>query len=83
MPHQILLDKRNICDLELLLNGGFNPLKGFLNEDDYNSVLENLTLKDGSVWSIPINLAINQISKFKSNFVTFMQLIYLKQTLIY
>ncbi|MEO0916066.1 MAG: winged helix-turn-helix transcriptional regulator, partial [Pseudomonadota bacterium] len=35
------LTPRQICDLELLMNGGFNPLKGFLTEDDYNGVVEN------------------------------------------
>ncbi len=32
---KIRLRQRQVCDLELLLNGGFSPLRGFLNQDDY------------------------------------------------
>ena len=53
---EILLNKRQLCDLELLLNGGFYPLEGFMNERDYRSCLENMTLSDGSIWTIPIVL---------------------------
>ena len=38
------LTPRQICDLELLMNGGFNPLKGFLSEADYNGVVDNMRL---------------------------------------
>ena len=54
------LTSRQICDLELLLNGGFAPLKGILNEDDYESVIENMRLKDGSLWPIPITLDVSK-----------------------
>ena len=51
---------RQICDLELLMNGGFNPLKGFLTEADYNGVVENMRLADGALWPMPINLDVSE-----------------------
>ena len=54
------LNDRQICDLEMILNGGFSPLTGFLNESDYNSVLENMRLQDGTIWPIPITLDVTE-----------------------
>ena len=54
------LTPRQICDLELLMNGGFNPLKGFLTEADYNCVVKNMRLADGTLWPIPITLDVTQ-----------------------
>lgn len=54
------LTARQLCDLELLMNGGFSPLKGFLGKADYDSVVSNMRLADGSLWPMPITLDVNQ-----------------------
>ena len=51
-----VLDEVASCDVELLTNGGYAPLKGFLNQKDYLSVLENERLSDGKVWPLPVVL---------------------------
>ena len=43
------LTARQVCDLDLLMNGGFNPLKGFMTEADYNGVVTEMRLADGSL----------------------------------
>jgi sulfate adenylyltransferase len=50
------LTPRQVCDLELLLNGGFSPLRGFMRRDDYESVRDSMRLSDGTLWPIPITL---------------------------
>ena len=50
------LTNRQICDLELLLNGGFTPLMGFMAQSDYDSVLSNMRLDNGALWPMPITL---------------------------
>ncbi len=53
------LTPRQVCDLEMLLCGAFAPLKGFLNKQDYDSVIESMRLADGSLWPIPITLDVS------------------------
>ncbi len=50
------LTERQLCDIELILNGAFSPLTGFLTRSDYESVLETMRLASGVIWPIPINL---------------------------
>ena len=54
------LTPRQLCDLELLLNGGFSPLDGFLNQSDYDRVVAELRLGDGTLWPIPITLDVSE-----------------------
>src|SRR5207248_4577683 len=54
------VDDRTAADLELLGNGGFTPLEGFLGKRDYDSVVEKMRLADGRPWSIPITLAVSK-----------------------
>ncbi len=54
------LTQRQICDLELLMNGGFYPLKGFQTEADYNGVVADMRTEDGALWPIPITLDISE-----------------------
>jgi sulfate adenylyltransferase len=56
----VTLTERQLCDLELILNGGFSPLEGFMNERDYNGVVDNLRLADGALFSIPICLDVDE-----------------------
>lgn len=58
--YSLPLTTRQLCDLEMIFNGGFAPLEGFLNEKDYQSVVENMRLSDGSVWPMPIMLDIDK-----------------------
>ncbi len=50
------LTDRQMRDLELLLNGGFSPLTGFMGRRDYERVLDEMRLADGTLWPIPITL---------------------------
>ncbi|SEC19191.1 sulfate adenylyltransferase [Paenibacillus sp. GP183] len=55
---QINVNAWTISDLDLIAVGAFSPLIGFMNQRDYNSVVETMRLADGTVWSIPITFAL-------------------------
>ena len=63
------LSSRHLCDLELIMNGGFNPLNGFMSKSDYSSVIQNMRLNDGSLWPMPITLDVDDkfISKISKS----------------
>src|SRR3989344_363883 len=52
----ITLSQRQLCDLELLMNGAFSPLRGFMTREVYESVLEKMRLPSGLLWPMPITL---------------------------
>ncbi len=54
------LTPRQLCDLELLMSGGFSPLRGFMNRKDYEGVCHNLRLSGGLLWPIPITLDVSE-----------------------
>jgi sulfate adenylyltransferase len=55
------LSARQICDLELLMNGGFSPLRGFLGQADYDGVVRDMRLADGTLWPIPVTLDVSEV----------------------
>ncbi|GJM30023.1 MAG: sulfate adenylyltransferase [Cyclobacteriaceae bacterium] len=54
------LTPRQLCDIELLLNGAFSPLEGFLGVKDYQGVLNNMRLTSGILWPMPITLDVSK-----------------------
>jgi sulfate adenylyltransferase len=54
------LTDRQLCDLELLMNGAFSPLAGFMITADYESVRDDMRLADGTLWPMPITLDVSE-----------------------
>lgn len=54
------LNDRQLCDIELLLNGAFSPLDGFLTQAEYRSVLDTMRLPNKVLWPMPINLDVTE-----------------------
>src|SRR5437773_9567439 len=57
---QLALNSREMADLELLANGGFSPLDGFMTSARYRSVVDSMHLPDGLAWSIPVTLSVSK-----------------------
>ena len=55
----ITLTERQLCDIELLMNGAFSPLQGFMVRADYDRVVSDMRLSDGTLWPIPITLDVS------------------------
>lgn len=58
--YSLSLTSRQLCDLEMIFNGGFEPLEGFLGQADYQSVVHHMRLSDGCLWPMPIMLDISE-----------------------
>jgi sulfate adenylyltransferase len=54
------LSARQLCDLELLLSGGFSPLRGFMTRADYEGVCHDMRLTSGVLWPMPITLDVSE-----------------------
>jgi sulfate adenylyltransferase len=61
----VVLSQRQLCDLELLMNGAFSPLRGFMTQAIYEGVLQEMRLPQGLPWSLPINLDVPSAAAMK------------------
>ncbi|HEX7736418.1 MAG TPA: sulfate adenylyltransferase, partial [Ktedonobacteraceae bacterium] len=55
---QLTVGSRQLADLEMLANGAYSPLTGFMGQADYLSVVNTMHLSNGLPWSIPITLPV-------------------------
>src|SRR5580704_7703018 len=60
MSHIIAPHGGELCDLELLMSGGFSPLRGFMTPADYVGVCHNMRLSSGILWPMPITLDVKE-----------------------
>ncbi|MED4225161.1 sulfate adenylyltransferase [Neobacillus cucumis] len=74
IQHSVELDKLELSDLELIANGAYSPLEGFMGKEDYDSVVQNMRLTNGLPCSIPITLAVDSM---KANQLKIGETIYL------
>lgn len=54
------LSARQLCDVELLLNGAFSPLEGFMSPTEYEGVLRGMRLPSGLLWPVPVTLDVSE-----------------------
>lgn len=59
MP-RVILNLRQLSDVELIAIGAFSPLTGFMGSKDYENVVDNQRLENGLPWTIPVTLAVSE-----------------------
>ena len=57
---RVQLDKRATSDLVMIAIGGFSPISGFMEEADYQGVVDDMRMADGTVWSVPVTLSVSE-----------------------
>jgi sulfate adenylyltransferase len=57
---RVQLDERATSDLVMIAIGGFSPLQGFMAQDDYENVVDNMRLVNGLPWSVPVTLSVSE-----------------------
>lgn len=57
---KVQLDERAVSDLEMIAIGAFSPITGFMEQADYQSVVDNMRLSNGVVWSVPVTLSVTE-----------------------
>ncbi|MDJ0618563.1 MAG: sulfate adenylyltransferase [Calothrix sp. MO_192.B10] len=57
---RVQLDERAVSDLHMIAIGGFSPLTGFMNKEDYDRVVSDMRLANGVAWAIPVTLSVSQ-----------------------
>ena len=57
---RVQLDQRAVSDLEMIAIGGFSPLRGFMEQGDYERVVTEMHLENGLPWSIPVTLSVSE-----------------------
>ncbi|XTZ11343.1 MAG: sulfate adenylyltransferase, partial [cyanobacterium endosymbiont of Rhopalodia yunnanensis] len=62
---RLTLSKRNLADLECIATGVYSPLNGFVTEEEYQAIINDMRLKNGLAWSIPVTLQVPNASSEK------------------
>ena len=57
---QVCLDAEKVRDLQNIADGAYSPLKGFMRRHDFLKVVNDMTLEDGTVWTVPITLPVSE-----------------------